>query len=458
MQPILAITWLTLKAAFRYRLVLVLVLLMLGVVVGLPLVIKSDGTARGLTQILLTYTLGTIVVLLGFANLWLGCGIMARDIEENQIQMVAVKPVARWQIWLGKWFGLLTLNAALLTFAGLLLYGLILYRAQSLDEEQKAILEHEVLVGRTGVREPIPDYSDQVEKNWQAWRQMDDYSRMGDDQLRQVAAQALELRDTVISPNMRRRWRFDLKSVQDKVEGEFLYIRSRFHAAYRTRRDDFFADWRVGPIESSKIQRSTMNLAPDTYHELPVPPGLLDENGVLWVEFWNSNTNSLVFPLQDGLEVLYRDSGFGGNFFRGIIILFLWLAFLSAIGLFSASYLSFPVAAFVSLSLLVLGLFTGTMEQVVKEGTIAGVNHDDGSFEPTVADHFLIPAFKGILKAVRMITEFSPVDQLSTGRTISWGVILKAWFQIGFMAALLAGAGISLFYRRELATASNHSV
>jgi len=28
--------------------------------------------------------------------------------------VVAVKPIARWQIWLGKWLGLLMLNAALL--------------------------------------------------------------------------------------------------------------------------------------------------------------------------------------------------------------------------------------------------------------------------------------------------------------------------------------------------------
>jgi len=31
----------------------------------------------------------------------------AADIEECQMQMVAVKPIARWQIWLGKWLGIL---------------------------------------------------------------------------------------------------------------------------------------------------------------------------------------------------------------------------------------------------------------------------------------------------------------------------------------------------------------
>src|SRR6516164_5203356 len=118
MQRILAITWLTWKAAFRFRLFLVLAVLLLAAVVGLPLLIQDDGTARGFTQILLTYTLTTITALLGLSTLWLACGTLARDIEECQMQVLAVKPIARWQIWLGKWLGILSLNAALLAISG----------------------------------------------------------------------------------------------------------------------------------------------------------------------------------------------------------------------------------------------------------------------------------------------------------------------------------------------------
>src|SRR5207237_9120436 len=118
MQRLLAIATLTWKAAFRFRLFWVLTVLLLGSVVVLPLLLKDDGTARGFTQILLTYTLSIITTLLGFSTLWLACGTLARDIEEAQMQMVAVKPIARWQIWLGKWLGLVGLNAALLLVAG----------------------------------------------------------------------------------------------------------------------------------------------------------------------------------------------------------------------------------------------------------------------------------------------------------------------------------------------------
>src|SRR6476620_3460986 len=117
MQRLFAIAALTWKAAFRFRLFWVLAGLLLGSVVVLPLILKDDQTARGFIQLLLTYNLTIITTLLGFSTLWLACGTLARDIEECQMQMVAVKPIARWQIWLGKWLGILAVNAFLLALS-----------------------------------------------------------------------------------------------------------------------------------------------------------------------------------------------------------------------------------------------------------------------------------------------------------------------------------------------------
>src|SRR6185436_4886072 len=154
MSRLLAIATLTWKAAFRFRLFWVLTALLLGSVVVLPLLLKDDGTARGFTQILLTYTLSVITTLLGFSTLWLACGTLARDVEECQMQMVAVKPIARWQIWLGKWLGLLMLNAALLALAGAGVFFLLQWRATKLPEAEQKILRNEVLVARASARPP----------------------------------------------------------------------------------------------------------------------------------------------------------------------------------------------------------------------------------------------------------------------------------------------------------------
>ena len=154
MQRILAIAWLTWKAALRFKLFLVIAALLIAAVVGLPLVIKDDGTARGFTQIILTYTLSAITALLGLSTLWLSCGTLARDIEECQIQVVATKPIARWQIWLGKWLGIVSLNAVLLAISGACVYGLLQWRATKLPAAEQKILREQVLVARGSAKEP----------------------------------------------------------------------------------------------------------------------------------------------------------------------------------------------------------------------------------------------------------------------------------------------------------------
>src|ERR1039458_9789045 len=153
MQRLLAIAWLTWKAAFRFRLFLVIAVLLLAAVVGLPILIKDDGTARGFTQILLTYTLSAITGLLGLSTLWLSCGTLARDIEECQIQVVATKPIARWQIWLGKWLGIVTLNAALLAISGACVYGLLQWRSGALPAAGQKNFGERVLVARGSARQ-----------------------------------------------------------------------------------------------------------------------------------------------------------------------------------------------------------------------------------------------------------------------------------------------------------------
>jgi hypothetical protein len=93
-----------------------------------------------------------------------------------------------------------------------------------------------------------------------------------------------------------------------------------------------------------------MSLAPDTFHEFQIPPNLFDDKGVLTIIFVNPNDTALLFPLEDGMEVLYPEGGFALNFARGLGIIFCWMALLAALGLMAASFLSFPVAAFFSLA------------------------------------------------------------------------------------------------------------
>jgi ABC-type transport system involved in multi-copper enzyme maturation permease subunit len=459
MQRLFAIAKLTLKAAFRYRLVQILMVLLLGAVIGLPLVIKHDGTAQGFTQILLTYTLGAITTLLGFATLWLACGTLARDVEECQMQMVAVKPIARWEIWAGKWAGIMLLNLLLLGISGAAVFFLMQWRAGQLPPEAQEKLRSEVLVARGSIKQTADNAAIEaaVEQQLQERLKDSNVAAMDRDFVRKQIREQVKARSQVVPPNANggRRWILGTGLLKDALRDKPLELRIKFFVAQPIASGTYYGAWLIGPPNGRRYQVEQPSLAADTFHEFPLPPGLLDGNGDLVVDFVNLNETALLFSLEDGIEVLYPESGFGLNFIRGLGVISCWLALLAAIGLSAASFLSFPVAAFVSLGVLVVGLSSGTVKQVVEEGGIAAVNHETGRVDaPTVLDLIALPVFKGLLRVINLVHGFSPIDSLSSGRSVSWGELARAVAQIVFlMGGLFAAVGIISFTRRELATA-----
>ncbi len=457
MQRILAIAWLTWKAAVRFRLFLVVLVLLLAAVVGLPLLIKDDGTARGFTQILLTYTLSTIAILLGLSTLWLACGTLARDIEECQMQVVATKPIARWQIWIGKYLGILSLNAVLLALSGACVYGLLLYRAGHLPEEQQQVLKNEVLVARGSAKEASFDreIEQDTERLLRERLANSPVSQADLAEVRRQIREQLRAEFQVLQPGYARVWEINLGLARHQLRDRPLFLRFKFNAASQSASGTFTSIFQIGVPQKTRLwQSDPLSLAPDTFHEMEIPPDLFDDTGLLTISALNPNETALLFPLEDGMEVLYREGGFGLNYARGLGIIFCWMALLAALGLAAATFLSFPVASFFSLSLLSLVLFSGTMANAVEQGTIAHYDAEHGRYGSSPVDILVIPTFKGLLALIGLVKGFSPVDALSTGRSISWQDLGLAFFQIVIvLSGILATIGIIIFHRRELATA-----
>lgn len=457
MQRIFTIAGLTWKAALRFKLFLVIAVLLVLAVVGLPLVIKDDGTAQGFTQIILTYTLSAITALLGLSTLWLSCGTLARDIEECQIQVVATKPIARWQIWLGKWLGLVTLNAALLAISGACVYGTLMYRASKLSPEVQKNLHEQILVARGSAKEvnseaEIESETDRILKDRLKNSEVEKiYVPEVRRQIREMVMADLQL----VPQSYMRTWKIELGFAKERLKDKPLQLRVKFNSAQKSPSGTFTLVWAVGVEEEQKLWRSEpMSLAPDTFHEFQIPANLFDKNGQLRVSVLNPNPTALLFSLDEGLEVLYPEGGFTLNFARGLGIIFCWLAVMAAMGLMAASFLSFPVATFFSLALLTVVMSSGMLAETVESGSVAAGNEETGESGHSVFDVVLIPAFKGLLQLIKLVQGYSPVDALSTGRSIEWSELGMAFAQIvvligGFFAVL----GIIFFNRRELATA-----
>jgi hypothetical protein len=134
------------------------------------------------------------------------------------------------------------------------------------------------------------------------------------------------------------------------------------------------------------------------------------------------------------------------------------MALLATLGLSAASFLSFPVAAFCSLALLLMGLSTSTLTNAVNDGTIMGYDSEANKAGSSIVDVVAIPFFKLALKVINLAKDFSPVDALSTGRSITWTELARAVVQIILlMGGIMAAVGIWSFTRRELAVAQNQS-
>ncbi len=83
-----------------------------------------------------------------------------------------------------------------------------------------------------------------------------------------------------------------------------------------------------------------------------------------------------------------------------------------------------------------------------------GYNSETGQTGHATVDVVAIPIFRGVLELINLAKDFSPIDSLSTGRSVTWGELGKAFGQIVLLLGGSIGmAGIILFSRRELATA-----
>jgi hypothetical protein len=132
------------------------------------------------------------------------------------------------------------------------------------------------------------------------------------------------------------------------------------------------------------------------------------------------------------------------------------MALLATLGLAAASFLSFPVAAFLSLAVLALALCSGTIANAVSQGTLMGYNAETGQSGHSAIDVVAIPVFRAVLETINLTKNFSPIDSLSTGRSVSWKELGRAFGQIVLLLGGIIGLfGIFVFSRRELATAQS---
>ena len=153
------------------------------------------------------------------------------------------------------------------------------------------------------------------------------------------------------------------------------------------------------------------------------------------------------------MEVLFHDGSFEVNYARGLLIIAFWLGLLTAVGLACSSFLSFPVASFCSIAILILGLSGGTLKQVVEQGGIIGVSSESGTvISPSLLNSLSVIVYGNAKALIDQVTGYSPVSNLSTGRSITGSELLRAFLIINVLVGgSISALGMLILTRRELA-------
>lgn len=462
LQKILSIAFLTIRGAVKQRLIIFLAVgLLLGVIL-LPTLIKHDETAGGFTQIILSYTLTLATMILGVVTIWLGCSSISREMEECQMQVLAVKPVSRMEIWLGKLAGILMINFVLLGFSGAVIFGVLSVKSSELSDSEKEYLREKVMVARSAVSEELPDLEPFIEERFQ---EIVKEQELPQEQWAAVRAQVkanVEKEYQLVRPGAQRIWQLDFSGKTEKLKDKYLFVRLKMQTpAFLLDDEDpnvYPTIWHVGKGMAEYATTFEQFLPVGVWHEFVIAPNSIDPDGNLYLMMQNMSSSEILIPMEDSLEVLYRDGGFFLNFASGLFILFCWLTLIAILALTASSFLSFSVAAFVCMTAMMIFFSRDSIDSTLDTNTILGIDYNDSKNGPRryypIVDAVGLPFFEAIKFTLDLVADFSPVDSLSNGRTIGWDQIFRATIQIILvMGGLIGSIGIFLFNRREIAAA-----
>lgn len=487
--PLLAVARNVLAEAVRVKLSLIFIVLLVFFLAGLPYFLDADQPLRYRVQLFLQYgTAGTFWTI-ALLTVFFAISTVAFEQRDKVIWQTMTKPVPPWKYLVGKWLGVTALNTSLLVVsaAGVFLFTQRLRLEPAQGEvrayvnasgspsptDDRRILESQVLAARRVVRmDPpkidMPLLEKQVDEQWQT-------SRVVSSELRQSARRAI--REKMLEETMLQARTVEAGSSRDyefrglgSVRNSTLPLSIRFKInsgsdnPSNLLRVTFVIAGRYVAQREVVLNTAQVFDIPDDLVPLDaegreralrdVRASCIDENGVLAIQVWNGdpirgigNPRAISFP-PDGLEVLYTAGTYEGNYLRVAAALWLKLAFIAAVAVACATFLSFPVACLVTMGLLFVAESSGFLAEALQSYeavTDAGKDY----FRIAVRIVALPVSF-----ATSWYAQMRPAADLADGRLVSWEALGTAAVYLLAAAAVTLAAGSMIFRRRELATYS----
>ncbi len=455
MRQIYAIARLTFWEGIRMRIVMIFVGLLIFLVLYMPFTLRGDGTLAGQLQNFLGYGLGAVGLLLSLSTIFLSCSTLSTEMREKSLHLVVTKPVTRFQILLGKWLGVNLLNLLLLGLCGGAIFGFAHYIAGRQEQfaRDRLKVRDVVWTARVPATPTPPDFvqiaTEEIDAQV-AQGALADASRPGE-----IARFAERLRNEwrVVPRGDARYFEFDI-GVEPKHPDQVIQVRFKAIGSPVPPDEMLKIGWVFLNPDGSEITRTETTDQSGNMHEFLVSARGVIKDRKVRVVIANlhqppSNTN-LLFTGEDSLQVLYRIGGFELNYAKAILLMFMRLAFLSAVGLFFSVFVSFPVACLCAATFLLMSMgLPWWLESIGANMEMDMPNIDPYGRAGKYVRVLLVPLIKFLFP------NFSYYDggrQLIDGEFIHLRVLgWCALHMLGLGGALLLLPGWLIFERREVA-------
>lgn len=464
MSALFAIARLTWKQALRSKFFLILVGLLALWSGFLPFAVVQT-RPEDFFRVMLLYSLSGVTFLLGGGAIWLGCYTLTADQENYQLHLVVTKPVSRSTIFIGKYFGVLSLCYLLLIVAATAIFLLVNWRFSRSDfsAAEKEKIRNEVMVGR---RVYLPRSADLEKRAGEIVQEKlaavgsgaDGYSL---DALWHTARQQAVAEVSRLPYRQPKIWVYD--DIPASVQGPY-FLRYRLYlnkiAGDDQRKTKLY--WQVGvpqfnaqgkPGEKITENRGAyqVNFYPLTEMPEELLSGIFTEralptswppvvpDGKVFISLVNFDDYQSDQYLQpgDGPKLLIRVTGFYANFSRAIGVIAIALAVLAGLGCAFGAAVSLPTAVFLASAYLLIGTIAGFMV----DGTKVIVDATWGTRLAQILLWVIIP-----------LQNFDATGLLADGELVEWSFIWGVFWRYFLCRTLpLVLLGIWCYRRRELA-------
>jgi hypothetical protein len=207
---------------------------------------------------------------------------------------------------------------------------------------------------------------------------------------------------------------------------------------------------------------------PTMSHVVSLPPDLIREDGTMEVTIVNLTQSPRGETVRgeinfdsDGLEIIFRAGSFEANYLRAVLMSWLKLAFLAALGICLSTFLSFPVACLLAFTV----FLAGTLGPFLAESLDVYYPPLTSQMDWSNVGLVIQWAFQTVIRSIAQLMvfmlkgfgEYRPTQMLVEGRLIPWSQLGIGFLKLGVLwSGLSMLIGFLVIRSRQLAIYSGH--